>query len=123
VGVVFAFSLGLGFVVGLEIPFLNRWLQREKKIAELLAVDFAGGFLGGILFPLFLAPQLGLFRVAGVVAFLNAGVAAFGWYRSKDTVTSLAVPLFAAVSVILAGCFLYEATLIQSWLQNRFFGF
>ncbi len=120
---VFGFSVGLGFLVGLEIPFLNRWLGREKKIAELLSVDFAGGFLGGILFPLFLAPYLGLFRVAGVVALLNAVVALWGWTRAKAEVKSPLVPLLAVVAFAIGAVFFVQAESWQQAMQKAFFGF
>ncbi len=120
---VFGFSVGLGFLVGLEIPFLNRWLHREKRIAELLAVDFAGGFLGGILFPLFLAPRLGLFRVAGLVALLNAFVALWGWTRVKHEIKNPLVPILAAAAFAVGGLFFVQATAWQEAMQKAFFGF
>ncbi len=120
---VFGFSVGLGFLVGLEIPFLNRWLHREKRIAELLAVDFAGGFLGGILFPLFLAPRLGLFRVAGLVALINACVALWGWARFKAEIKNPLVPLLAVVAFAAGSLFFVQADVWQEAMQQAFFGF
>ena len=117
--VTLGFSLGFGFLVGLEIPLLNRWLAEESKLSELLSLDFAGGFLGGILFPLFLAPQLGLFRVAGLVALLNGAVAWWGARRLKV----FGLQVIAASVCGLSILFLWKAPAIQSWMQFRYFGF
>ncbi len=124
----FGFSLAFGFLVGVEIPLLNRWLGREKKISELLSVDFAGGFLGGILFPLFLVPHLGLFRVAALVALLNAMVALLGSrlaiVRAATSIQKSHWLQVFAIAVCLFGLgFLFWANEIQSWMQYRFFGF
>lgn len=117
--VTLGFSLGFGFLVGLEIPLLNRWLSEESKLSELLSLDFAGGFLGGILFPLFLAPHLGLFRVAGLVALLNGAVAWWGARRVQHRGLEMA----AALACALALAFLWQAPALQGWLQLRYFGF
>ncbi len=117
---VFGFSLVFGLLVGLEIPLLNRWLGREKKVAELLAVDFAGGFLGGVLFPLFLVPYLGLFRVAATVALLNALIASLGnRYARRSGWAAVA----CVVTSLFAVLFFIFATRTQHWLEFRYFGF
>ena len=56
----------VGLLVGLEIPLVMRILQRELAfkdlVSQVLTFDYLGALAVSILFPLFLAPHLGMVR-------------------------------------------------------------
>ena len=60
--------LAIGVLVGLEIPLVMRILKRELAfkdlVSQVLTFDYLGALAVSILFPLVLAPQLGMVRSA-----------------------------------------------------------
>jgi spermidine synthase len=74
-GAVFA----VGVLVGLEIPLVMRILKREvafnELVARVLSFDYLGALAVSILFPLLLAPHLGLVRTGFLFGLLNVAVA------------------------------------------------
>ncbi|HIE28957.1 TPA: polyamine aminopropyltransferase [Candidatus Poribacteria bacterium] len=77
--VMFALIVGIGTLVGLEIPILTRIMKQygslRMTLANVLAFDYIGALVGSIAFPLFLLKHLGLVQTAFVVGFLNVLVA------------------------------------------------
>ena len=76
----YAFVLITGTVVGMEIPLVMRVLHREQAafadlVARVLAFDYLGALAVSLLFPLLLAPRLGMARSALLFGILNAAVA------------------------------------------------
>lgn len=69
----------IGTLVGLEIPLVMRLLQTEIKFKDListvLSFDYLGALAVSILFPLVLAPHLGMVRTALLFGMLNTLVA------------------------------------------------
>jgi spermidine synthase len=68
-----------GVLVGLEIPLIMRILKREVAfkdlVAQVLTVDYLGALAVSILFPLALAPHLGLMRTSLLFGIMNVAVA------------------------------------------------
>jgi spermidine synthase len=76
------FFVGMvGVLVGLEIPLLLRILQGRLEfkdlVSEVLTFDYLGALIASVLFPIVLAPKLGLVRTCFLFGILNAVVA--GW--------------------------------------------
>ena len=75
----YAMVLGIGILVGLEIPLLMRILrerfQFKELVANVLTFDYLGALGASLLFPLLLVPHLGLVRSALLFGLVNAGVA------------------------------------------------
>ena len=76
----YAFVLITGTVVGMEIPLVMRVLHREQAafadlVARVLTFDYLGALAVSLLFPLLLAPRLGMARSALLFGILNAAVA------------------------------------------------
>ncbi len=71
----------IGVCIGYELPLLTRYLRRygplRTVIANVLSLDYLGGVLGALVFPLLLLPTLGLMRTAFLVGLLNAFVASW----------------------------------------------
>ncbi len=68
-----------GLLVGLEIPLIMRILKSEidfrELVAQVLSFDYLGALAVSILFPLVLAPHLGLMRTGFLFGLLNVLVA------------------------------------------------
>ena len=76
----YAFVLITGIIVGMEIPLVMRVLHREQAafadlVARVLTFDYLGALAVSLLFPLLLAPHLGMARSALFFGILNAAVA------------------------------------------------
>ena len=75
----------VGVLVGLEIPLLLRILkdklQFKDLVSQVLTFDYLGALAVSLLFPLILAPRLGLVRTCFMFGILNVLVAV--WTTSR----------------------------------------
>ena len=101
---------GVGVLVGLEIPLVMRILKRELAfkdlVSQVLTFDYLGALAVSILFPLILAPQLGMVRTGLLFGLLNVGVAlwALRLFRSQLPAKPwLAVQCWASFAVLIVG--------------------
>jgi spermidine synthase len=80
-GVLYGLLIGIGALVGTELPLLVRLLngygELRTIVAQALSFDYLGCLVGSILFPLVLLPALGQTRTAFVVGLVNLGVAVY----------------------------------------------
>lgn len=81
-------TLGIGTLVGLEIPLLTRYVRRyahlREALANVLSWDYIGALIGSIAFPLLLLPALGLLNSAALIGLINVAVAAVGLWTFRD---------------------------------------
>ncbi len=74
----FTFVSMTGILVGLEIPLLMRILKDRYEFSDLVSkvftVDYIGALFASILFPLVLAPYLGLVRTSLLFGIFNVAV-------------------------------------------------
>lgn len=79
--VLYGLLIGIGALVGTELPLLVRLLNRYGElrtiVAQALSFDYLGCLVGSLLFPLVLLPALGQMRTSFVVGLLNIGVAVY----------------------------------------------
>ena len=79
--VLYFFVCVIGVLVGLEIPLLLRILKGRLEfkdlVSEVLTFDYLGALVASLVFPIVLAPKLGLVRTCFLFGILNAVVA--GW--------------------------------------------
>jgi spermidine synthase len=96
--------IGVGVLVGLELPLLLRILERrwafKELVARALSFDYAGALVGSLAFSLLLVPRLGLVHTSLVCGLLNAGVALLSTYALRDS-ASLADLKAARVRALL----------------------
>lgn len=79
-GVLYALVFLVGVLVGLEIPLVMRVLTERQGafreiVSRVLTFDYLGALVVSLLFPLVLAPALGLARTAILFGLLNVGIA------------------------------------------------
>ena len=101
---------GVGVLVGLEIPLVMRILKRELAFSDLvsqvLTFDYLGALVVSILFPLLLAPHLGMIRTGLLFGLLNVMVALWALRLFRDQLParrSLAMQSWGVFGLLLAG--------------------
>ena len=118
----------IGTVVGMEIPLVMRVLNEQRlafkdTVARVLTFDYMGALAVSLLFPLILAPKLGMARSALLFGLLNAAVALLTArvfrlhlprYRSLKW-RSQAVLLLLLIAFIFANRWVLQA-------EQRYFG-
>ena len=101
---------GVGVLVGLEIPLVMRILKRELAfkdlVSQVLTFDYLGALAVSILFPLVLAPQIGMVRTGLLFGVLNVAVALWALHLFRDQLPSrrwLAVQSWMVFGLLAAG--------------------
>jgi spermidine synthase len=100
----------IGILVGLEIPLIMRILKRDVAfkdlVSQVLSVDYLGALAVSLLFPLVLAPHLGLVRSALLFGFLNVLVAIWALWLFRAQIgptTALRVQCAVVAALLIAG--------------------
>lgn len=111
--VMYAFIIGIGILVGMEIPLLARILEVERgdlrhTLSSVFAFDYMGGLAGSVVFPLLFLPHLGYLATAFLCGVLNvaaAGIVIGAHYRKlrlrriwRAVVIVLTIGLFTGVA-------------------------
>jgi spermidine synthase len=105
--ILYTIVLGIGTLVGLEIPLLMRILKDQLDfkdlVARVLTFDYIGALVASLLFPLFLVPKLGLVRTSLVFGILNAGVGLWATWLLEPMVKgkTLGLRLRAGLVIVL----------------------
>jgi spermidine synthase len=101
---------GVGVLVGLEIPLVMRILKRELAfkdlVSQVLTFDYLGALVVSILFPLILAPHLGMMRTGLLFGLLNVAVALWALHLFREQLPArrwLAVQSWTAFGLLAAG--------------------
>lgn len=147
--VLLAVSVGVGALVGIEIPLLMRILaeggvlagESEETSSEdapkadpgesdgvriavshVLALDYLGALLGSLLFPLLLLPHLGLVRSGALLGLMNVAVGALALRMLGGEVRGRgALWLAAAGASAVLGLTLVTGGRATTWLEDRLY--
>ncbi|MEB3966195.1 polyamine aminopropyltransferase, partial [Streptomyces kunmingensis] len=104
-----AFALGIGILIGAEVPLLMVLIQRIRRqdaggaVADLFAADYVGALVGGLAFPFLLLPMLGQLTGALLTGAVNAvagGALVLGLLRRDLSVRGRWLLLVANVTVL-----------------------
>jgi spermidine synthase len=100
----------IGILVGLEIPLLLRILkdrlQFKDLVSQVLTFDYLGALAASLLFPILLAPRLGVVRTSLLFGLMNALVAAGTAWLFRHQLSQLRymfVQCFMAVALLGGG--------------------
>ncbi|HQW19158.1 MAG TPA: polyamine aminopropyltransferase [Rhodocyclaceae bacterium] len=124
----YGFVLVIGMLVGMEIPLVMRLLGMRKVslsdlVSRVLTFDYLGALAVSLLFPLVLAPRLGLIRSALLFGLLNVVVALWTIHGFRAQLSAARGQVMRA-SVILA-LLLFGFTLsdrLTAWGEHGMFG-
>ena len=102
----YALVLLVGILVGLEIPLVMRILKQQfafkDLVAQVLTLDYLGALAVSLLFPILLAPHLGLNRTSLLFGLLNVLVAAWALWLFRDQLPGLRWLRGQCIAAILA---------------------
>lgn len=125
----YAMVILIGVLVGMEVPLVMRVLNQRKAafnalISRVLTFDYMGALAVSLLFPLVLAPMLGLARTAILFGLCNVGVACWTVWRFrndlKDSYQQLLRRTVVVLIILFAGFALADR--LVSWSENQLFG-
>lgn len=126
--VLYAMVFVIGLLVGMEIPLVMRIFNQRKAefremVSRVLTFDYLGALAVSLLFPLVLAPKMGLSRTALFFGLLNAGVALWTAHAFKDQIRDYRGKLIRGSMVIglLLGGFM-AAERLTLWSEKSLFG-
>lgn len=124
----YAMVVIIGILVGMEVPLVMRVLNQRKNefadiVAKVLTFDYLGALAVSMLFPLFLAPQLGLARTALLFGILNAVVGLWVTHAFRHELPqwrSLALRGSGVLAVLMLG--MSGADRLTGWAERGLFG-
>ncbi|MGZ3236966.1 MAG: polyamine aminopropyltransferase [Burkholderiaceae bacterium] len=95
----------IGALVGMEVPLVMRALNARQTafnelVSRVLTFDYLGALLVSLLFPLVLAPHLGLVRTGFLFGMLNIGVALWTIHNFRAELKNVGGRLLRAASVL-----------------------
>ena len=118
----------IGAMVGMEVPLVMRALNARdtafnELVSRVLTFDYLGALAVSLLFPLVLAPYLGLVRTGFMFGMLNVGVGMWTLYvfRAELSNTGGRVLRACAVMVALVVGFVMSERMVQ-WGEHGLFG-
>jgi spermidine synthase len=96
----------IGVLVGMEVPLVMRLLNARQTefnelVSRVLTFDYLGALAVSLLFPLFLAPHLGLARTGFLFGMLNVAVAFWTIHTFRQELVASAGRLLRASGVML----------------------
>ncbi|NEX61866.1 polyamine aminopropyltransferase [Noviherbaspirillum sp. 17J57-3] len=118
----------IGMLVGMEIPLVMRVLNGRRTefrelVSRVLTFDYLGALAVSLLFPLVLAPKLGLSRTGLLFGMLNAGVALWTALTFRDDVRDSGRRVFLATMVMcLLGLGMLTSDRLTQWAEKGLFG-
>lgn len=125
--VLYALVFAIGVLVGMEIPLVMRVMNRHRAefremVSRVLTFDYLGALAVSLLFPLVLAPKLGLTRTGFLFGILNVAVALWTAWLFRAEIANVAGRAFrgALVLALLAGGFLFSERLTH-WAERGLF--
>ena len=118
----------IGALVGMEVPLVMRALNARQTafnelVSRVLTFDYLGALAVSLLFPLVLAPHLGLVRTGFLFGMLNVGVACWTLYvfrRELVNVVGRALRAGAVMVLLVAGFGLADR--MVEWGEHGLFG-
>ena len=123
----YGLTLAIGTMVGLEIPLLMRMLEGRAELrynaAYVLSLDYAGGLVGSLTFPLLMLPTLGLIKAALLTGLLNALVVVLGLVAYAPRFLKARQAFLAATLATLGllGWLFTQATTVEQTLEQALY--
>ena len=118
----------IGAMVGMEVPLVMRALNARDTafndlVSRVLTFDYLGALAVSLLFPLVLAPQLGLVRTGFLFGMLNVGVGMWTLYVFRNELADAGGRVLRALIVMgaLGFGFVMSDRMVQ-WGEHGLFG-
>ena len=118
--------LGVGTLVGLEIPLVMRILKRnvalKDLVSQVLTFDYLGALVVSLAFPLVLVPQLGLIRTGLLFGLMNAAVAVWALWLFRHELRRFKAHATACAltgAVLVVGMVLADS--VTTWAEDKLY--
>jgi spermidine synthase len=122
-------TLSIGFLIGLEIPFLTRLMESyqalKSNIANILSFDYLGALIATIAFPFFLLPVMGIYQSSLLFGLINMSIAAVVLYSFREKLGKTAKKLqllTVAMSLVILIMLLFSGQALKEWDQMLYNG-
>jgi spermidine synthase len=122
-------TLCIGFLIGLEIPFLTRLMENyqvlKSNIANILSFDYLGALIATIAFPFFLLPVLGIYQSSLLFGLINMSIAAvvlYSYRKSLGKTGKRLQLLTAAMSLVILVMLVFSSLALKHWDQMLYNG-
>jgi spermidine synthase len=118
----------VGALVGMEVPLVMRALNARRTefnelVSRVLTFDYLGALAVSLLFPLVLAPYLGLVRTGFLFGMLNVGVAFWTLYTFRHELANATGRVMRAAVVLCALVAGFAASdRMVEWGEHGLFG-
>ena len=122
-------TLCIGFLIGLEIPFLTRLMEDyqvlKSNIANILSFDYLGALIATIAFPFFLLPVLGIYQSSLLFGLINMSIATVVLYSYRKSLGKEGKNLqyiLAAASLVILIMLVFSSQALKHWDQMLYNG-
>lgn len=117
----FFFTISIGFLIGLEIPFLTRLMEAyhnlRVNIANILSFDYCGALIATVSFPFILLPFFGVYQSSLIFGLVNISIAIaliLCFKNNLEKIKGLKL-LTILFSVILISMLVFSSSSLRHW--------
>ena len=120
----FIIIAAIGILVGLEIPILTRFVSKSSELryslANVLAADYLGSFIGSIAFPILFLPYLGVIKTSFLAGILNTATVflILPYYKANYRKSYF---IAAGILIALLGAFFISSQKIENNLDSMMY--
>ena len=126
--VIYAMSICIGFLIGMEIPLVTRingeYEELKTNISSMMENDYYGSLVGGLFFAFIGIKYLGLTYTPFIVGGINLIVALFLFYSFRKLIPSKSINKLKLLSVSISVLFIlgviFSKPIVQYGNQSRF---
>jgi spermidine synthase len=123
-------TLSVGFLIGLEIPFLTRILEEydslRVSIAHVLTLDYVGALIATAAFPFVLLPFFGVFQSSLFFGLVNMTIGLFLIWVFPDRFSALFSAIYKVLTLVITaaivGTIIYSDAVLAIWNNSVFDG-
>jgi spermidine synthase len=121
------FTISIGVIIGLEIPFLTRlmenYYQLKVNIANILSFDYFGALIATMSFPFILLPFIGVYQSSLLFGFINMSIGfAVLWVFSEEIgIKAKSLKrMTITLTMLLGGMILFSYHFLKHWDQSLY---
>lgn len=120
-------TVAIGVLIGLEIPFLTRLMDRYNplriNIASILSFDYLGALIATLAFPFLLLPVFGIYQSSLLFGFANVSIGFVMLRVFRDEIGEPArqmLGLTVAITAVLGAMIALSHVFLEKWDQSLY---
>lgn len=122
-------TLAVGFLIGMEIPFLTRLMEDfqtlKSNIANILTFDYVGALIATLAFPFFLLPMFGNYLSSLLLGLVNLSIVLVIARYFKGELVAKGRPIrrwLVVASIVLVAGIVFAGAALDKWDQALYEG-